>query len=54
MNLNNQDATQTTLEEPTVAYIYTRIKEHSSQNTSEIYNHIITSNEFNYIKTICK
>ena len=50
MNLNNQDPTRTTLEEPTVAYTYTRIKEHSSQNTSEIYNHIITSNEFNYIK----
>ena len=32
--------------------LYTRIKEHSSQNTSEIYNHIITCNEFNYIKNI--
>ena len=32
----------------------TRIKEHSSQNTSEVYkhNHIITCNEFNYIKNI--
>ena len=48
MNLNNQDLTRTTLEKPTVAYIYTRTKEHSSQNTSEIYNH----NEFNYIKNI--
>ena len=32
--------------------IYTRIKKHSSQNTSEIYNHITTGNEFNYIKNI--
>ena len=32
--------------------LYTRIKEHSSQNTSEVYNHIITFNEFNYIKNI--
>ena len=32
--------------------LYIRIKEHSSQNTSEIYNHIITCNEFNYIKNI--
>ena len=32
--------------------LYTRIKEHSSRNTSEIYNHIITCNEFNYIKNI--
>ena len=32
--------------------LYTRIKEHSSQNASEIYNHIITCNEFNYIKNI--
>ena len=31
--------------------LYTRIKEHS-QNTSEIYNHIITCNEFKYIKNI--
>ena len=31
---------------------YTRIKEHSSQNTSEIYHHIITCNDFNYIKNI--
>ena len=30
----------------------TRIKEHFSQNNSEIYNHIITCNEFNYIKNI--
>ncbi len=28
------------------------IKEHSSQATSEIYNHTITCNEFNYIKNI--
>ena len=27
--------------------LYTRIKEHSSQATSEIYNHIITCNKFN-------
>ena len=32
--------------------LHTRIKEHSSQNTSEVYNHIITCNEFNYIKNI--
>ena len=34
--------------------LYTRIKEHSSQNASEIYNHIITCNEFNYIKNILR
>ena len=32
--------------------LYARIKEHSSQNASEIHNHIITYNEFNYIKNI--
>ena len=32
--------------------LYTRIKEHSSQNTSEIYNHLITCHKFKYIKNI--
>ncbi len=32
--------------------LHTRVKEHFSQATSEIYNHIITCNEFNSIKNI--
>ena len=29
--------------------LYTRIKEHSSLDSSEIYNHIISCNEFNFV-----
>ena len=29
--------------------LYTRIKEYSSLDTSEIYNHIISRNEFNFV-----
>ena len=51
MNLDVQDATRTTLEKPTVAYTQ-ELKNTPPKNTSEVYNHIITCNEFNYIKNI--
>ena len=32
--------------------LYTRIKEHSSLDSSEIYNHITSCNEFNFVINI--
>ena len=32
--------------------LYTRIKEHSYHDSSEIYNHICSCNEFNFIKNL--
>ncbi len=32
--------------------LYTRIKEHSFQDSSEIYNHVISCNDFNFIKNL--
>ncbi len=32
--------------------LYTRIKEHSFYDSSEIYNHVISCNEFNFIKNL--
>ena len=32
--------------------LYTRVKEHSCHDSSEIYNHIRSSNEFNFIKNM--
>ena len=32
--------------------LYTRIKEHSSHDSSEIYNHVISCDEFNFLKNL--
>ena len=48
MNSNALDVAVTTLDRS----LYTRIKEHSCHDSSEIYNHICSCNEFNFIKNM--